>query len=383
MVNDSSVTHIIMVIDQKYTERANERSGGVGTESTILSNELYTKKDKNNIVAVLAETNVSIPTFYVGRIYIDLSQDDKFAEEFEKLVRWAFGKFKYEKPTLGTPPSFILADGTGTILDTNLEYRFATDALQKGKPNANGLVKAYLEKFNKELVKYNFVNGKDEAEQFNSYLQSFKSYLAEFKKVLNDVCHYGNPKIHQFYRTFFEELLRYQVIIPNRPGKAIAELEFYKFITWVLVLHYVAITLKNECFSELKEFLEEIYSIPEYFREVSNDKFKNFLIFKCYTDGFIENLKEQKYYSPLGELLKDITENEVINFEELCEADLVVYLRSLVLALDKGDTYSMWWPYAGFYAVNRYNSLKVFAKSEKASYFGSIKNILGIRQSQL
>ena len=38
-----------MIIDGKYTDRANQRHGGVGTESTILSQELYSKRDKNKI----------------------------------------------------------------------------------------------------------------------------------------------------------------------------------------------------------------------------------------------------------------------------------------------------------------------------------------------
>lgn len=377
MVNDQAVTHIIMIIDEVYTQRANQRSGGVGTESTILSNELYTKKNKNNIVAVLAEPNVKKPTFYAGRIHIDLSNEDKYTEELEKLIRWAFGKFEYEKPTLGTPPSFILANDTGTVLNTNLEYKLAVDSLKKGKSNAISTVKNYLEKLVKEIGKYKF-DKSEPKEQFIEKLESFKAYVEEFKDVTNEVCLFRNLSIHRFYYKFFEDILVYQQIIPNGDSKFVAEIEFYRFITWILVLNYLTVLIKNECFEETSEFLEEIYVLPEYFRNSENSRYRNFLIFKPYTDGFIESLKEEKYYSIFGQLLQEFSNDECVSFKDLCETDLLIYLKSLVLALDKNEDYPiLWWPHAGFYALG-YHPLKIFAKSEKKSYFFEIKKVLNI-----
>lgn len=225
MVNDTSITHIIMIIDKVYTERANGRSGGVGTESTILSNELYTKKNKNNIVAVLAEPNVPKPTFYAGRIHIDLSNEERYAEELEKLIRWAFGMFEYEKPVLGAPPSFILAEDTGVVLNTNLEYQLAIDSLKKGKSNLNSAVKHYLEKLVKELNKYQFDKEESKA-QFIANLDSFKPYVDEFKNVTNEACLFRNGSLHRFYHQFFEDLLAYQEIVPNRQGSLLPRLNF-------------------------------------------------------------------------------------------------------------------------------------------------------------
>ncbi|MTD10816.1 TIR domain-containing protein [Acinetobacter sp. YIM 103518] len=378
MVNDSSVTHIIMIIDEKYTARANDRSGGVGTESTILSNELYTKKGKNNIVAVLAEPNVNKPTFYASRIHIDLSNEEKYTEELEKLIRWAFGKFEYEKPVLGTPPSFIVAEDTGIVLNTNLEYKLAIDSLKKGKANVISSVKNYLEKLETEISKYKF-DKNDTKQQFFAKLESFKAYVDEFKNITNEACLFRNSSIHRLYHKFFEELLTYQEVIPNGQSKLIAEIEFFRFITWILVLNYISILIKNESFDEVAEFLEEIYTLPEYFRNSENTKYRNFLVFKLYTDGFIDSLEEQKYYSIEGHLLKEFSNDQIVSFKELCETDLLIYLKSLVLALEeKEGGASIWWPNAGFYVLDRHNPLKIFAKSEKQSYFSEIKKILNI-----
>ena len=41
MVADPSVTHVIIFCNSEYASKADSRSGGVGTESQIISNETY------------------------------------------------------------------------------------------------------------------------------------------------------------------------------------------------------------------------------------------------------------------------------------------------------------------------------------------------------
>ena len=270
-----------------------------------------------------------------------------------------------------------MAEETGIVLNTNLEYKFALDALQKGKTNSNNTVKKYLDKFRWELKKYDF-DSTNPVESFHKNLESFKTYLSEFKKLLSEVCYSENEKIHYHYRQFFEELLVYQTVEPNGQSKLIAELEFYRFITWVMFLHYVAFTIKSESFDHLKTILEEIYEVPKNFRSSNSEKYRNFLIFKCYSDSFIENLYNQKKYSPIGHLLQDICDNEYVTFEELCEADLLIYLKSIISALESSSYSLIWWPHAGFYVLDGLHPLKIFAKSEKTSYFSEVKKILNI-----
>src|SRR5215510_6065595 len=45
MVTDKSVTHVLVICDQAYSEKADARKAGVGTESQIISKEVYEKVD--------------------------------------------------------------------------------------------------------------------------------------------------------------------------------------------------------------------------------------------------------------------------------------------------------------------------------------------------
>ena len=41
MITDESITHVLVFSDERYAVRANGREAGVGTESQIISSEIY------------------------------------------------------------------------------------------------------------------------------------------------------------------------------------------------------------------------------------------------------------------------------------------------------------------------------------------------------
>ena len=83
MVTDPSVRKVIAVCDCQYAEKANGRQGGVGTETQIMSKEVYEQVDpadrNQKFVALITEKDEKgdpyVPTFLGSRIYIDMSDD--------------------------------------------------------------------------------------------------------------------------------------------------------------------------------------------------------------------------------------------------------------------------------------------------------------------
>jgi SEFIR domain-containing protein len=114
MVTDPEIKKVIVVLDRTYAEKADGRKGGVGTETQIISPEIYAKADQDKFVGVASETGEdgkpSLPSFYKSRIYIDLSQSDIYAANFEQLLRWIYDKPAHPKPPLGKRPEFLNAN---------------------------------------------------------------------------------------------------------------------------------------------------------------------------------------------------------------------------------------------------------------------------------
>lgn len=55
MVTDPTINKVAVISDRKYAEKADGRVSGVGTETQIISREVYEKQDQNKFVAVLPE----------------------------------------------------------------------------------------------------------------------------------------------------------------------------------------------------------------------------------------------------------------------------------------------------------------------------------------
>ena len=95
MVTDPSVRKVIAVCDRLYAEKADGRQGGVGTETQIMSKQVYEQINpadrQQKFVALIAEKNENgdayVPTFLKSRIYIDMSDEMLRAERFEQLLR--------------------------------------------------------------------------------------------------------------------------------------------------------------------------------------------------------------------------------------------------------------------------------------------------------
>lgn len=76
MVADPTVTHVLVVCDAAYVAKADDRkAGGVGTESQIISQEVYAKVNQTKFIPIFFELDELgarfLPVFLKSRIGID------------------------------------------------------------------------------------------------------------------------------------------------------------------------------------------------------------------------------------------------------------------------------------------------------------------------
>lgn len=90
MVADNAIEKVILVCDRAYAEKADKRKGGVGTKAQIISRKIYEQTNQSKFVAIVVEKDGDgkpyLPAYYQSRIYIDLSDNNLYAKNFEQLV---------------------------------------------------------------------------------------------------------------------------------------------------------------------------------------------------------------------------------------------------------------------------------------------------------
>ncbi len=132
MVTDSSVDRILVIADKVYAEKADGRAGGVGTETQIISPEVYSDIKQTKVLPLIFERdddgNVCVPTFLKGRKYIDFSDPDLEQQSYERLLRNLHQAPELTKPKLGKKPAHLSSPSSVTSRTTTIVKRMQSIA---------------------------------------------------------------------------------------------------------------------------------------------------------------------------------------------------------------------------------------------------------------
>lgn len=96
--------NVLMLLGQTYKEKANDRVGGVGTETQIISNDVYKDVEQTKFIPVVIQKDENeeayLPYYLEARNYIDFSNDNMFNKKIIELSRHIYGLPNKEKPVL-------------------------------------------------------------------------------------------------------------------------------------------------------------------------------------------------------------------------------------------------------------------------------------------
>ena len=111
-VRDSTVTNVLMLLTPEYKEKADMKKGGVGTETQIISQKVYSDVDNTKFVPVIFDTRGAsiqdcLPIYLKSRFSINLSDPSIYEDEYMKLVRILFGAPTVNLQPIGSKPEWV------------------------------------------------------------------------------------------------------------------------------------------------------------------------------------------------------------------------------------------------------------------------------------
>lgn len=373
MVNDPEVHKVILVCDRGYASKTNERQGGVGTEAQIISPEIYAKQDQRKFVAVIAEVDEDgkpyLPTYYKSRIYVDLSQADRFSEGFEQLLRWVFDRPLYVKPEIGKPPSYI-TEPVGVVRTTAAAARRAIEALKANRSSAGGAVEEYLARFAEDLEKYRIEKWTGERdEQVAKSIEEFLPGRHEYLAVLLVMLQYaGADAATKSLHRFLESLLPLMKRPSNVHRWDERDYDNFKFIVHELFLLTIAALLRAEQFSAARNLLVT----PYVERRPDGVSTTSYGAFRQPLRSFEARNQRLGRISARADLLKQRSDG-ALPFHYLMQADFVCWLRAAI----HGEK---WWPETLIYAEYelRHGPFEIFARAVSREYSDKVFKLLDI-----
>ncbi|OBX61706.1 hypothetical protein A9299_11530 [Moraxella osloensis] len=378
-VRSDGINKVLIILDKKYTEKANFRTGGVGTETQIISPNIYSDVSQEKFIPVVAEVDEEgkpfLPTFIESRIYIDLSGKSNFEDEYEKLLRNIYQRPANKKPKLGKPPSYLFNETVITFSTSNIIRRF--DNLDLISENQIYMfLNEFLEKFLDDLKEFSLVNvdrtssltfGKALVDNLHSYLPLLTDYVIFTSKILKTHISFD----YQIFINFFEKM--YHLRFPSEilGGYYPHDYDNFIFITHELFLYTVALAVKYENM----DFLEELFHSPYLLKRRNTNKSepKRYSELYTYVDTFDAYYKEtysKNFYSPMADLISNRVTGG-ITLKELVEADLLIfYVSSLE------DIY--WFPITYIYRESYLGNIDFFQRLISKRYFEKVKGLLNV-----
>lgn len=388
MVTDPDIRKVIIVLDRAYGEKADGRRGGVGTETQIISPEIYAKADQDKFVGVASETGEDgkpfVPTFYKSRIYIDLSQADIYATNFEQLLRWIYDKPAHPKPPLGKKPEFL--DENAVQLPTRSRASRAIELLKSGSALAAAATEEYFSVFSESIEAFRIpietFREQDFDEPIVKSIDSFLPYRDEFIGVVSAIARYSTSNDEKLLRGFFEKVIRYT----RRPKSVSQWHEWYwdnfKFIVHEMFLYSIALLLKHERFDLVQSLMSHGYYVGEATEDARNPM-QPFGVIRGHLDSLTHRNSRLKLkrFSLHADMLEKRSHASGVPMNDLMQADFVLFLYDSLTSF-KEQHEQLWWPVTLVYLQEYAAPFEIFARSESQRYFKKICPLIAVSSKE-
>ncbi len=383
MVNDPSVQRVLVVCNKDYAEKANRRVGGVGIESSIISEKVYNDVGQTKFIPIVRDVDENgkaiLPTYMASLLYIDLHSSHSFEDGYDKLLRILYKRPLHKRPPLGKTPTYLENDCDSFLPTAGRVHRISEGVLE-GKANVNLMIQDYIDVFIGAIEGYKIdekiISQDNLIQEIEKGIHQLKLLNDDFVKFLQVVVK-TEYCTSQFLMEFFERLLqKYEDLgISLYEGQDLLSMSFdnFRYFNHELFISFAATMIKSDKFRELADVIRSKFCVIETLYSQSA-KSHSYLDFRAYNYTLNRFKNDREHLNKVSvEANMMINSATVITGEELVKADLLLYYLSLFYPV-KGEFFSYWYPELSIY--NR--SIEVLPRIASKRYFDKVKFLFGV-----
>lgn len=383
MVSDPTIDRILVIADMSYAEKADGRSGGVGTETQIISPGIYADIKQTKVLPLIFERDaddaVCVPTFLKGRKYIDFSDPDSEEASYDRLLRNLHQAPELTKPKLGKKPAHLAKPSTVTSRSSTVAKRIRT-IVESGRGNLSFAINDFAEAMEDTLEDLRILYDR---QQEDTWCKTIEENIRQslplrdsFVEVCSTILAANNEQVAvETISDLLQQLLRYKH--PKRDtGGGIFEIsqDNYRFICYELFLYAVAVSIRFKAYAVAEQLMSASYLEP---RDFDGDYSHN-----SSARAFNEHAKSinemcavegnTRRTSKTGDWIKERATLRGLGFRMLCQADAVLAIHPKVYG---------WWPRSMILSF-RESPFDLFMKAETPEGFRSLGILLGLSKPQ-
>lgn len=384
MVKSDEIFRVLIISNKKYSEKADIREGGVGTETQIITPSIYSKEKQEKFIPIVIERDENgepyLPIYLKSRKYIDFSRIETFEDSYEELLRNILEAPSLPKPKIGVKPPAYITESTINLSETNNKLRTIENQLKKSNSVSNKELNNFMELFLDNLWNYEQKNTSNDlklfGEQLYNALVSYKPLREDFIKFIDILSSYEIENSEDVLIDFFENAPIYNSPREdNAGGWKNSRFEIFKIIFHELFIYTIAIILKNKNYKLVADLLHSKYYKKDKY---SGEKEPEAFVFLYNYHQNLESYSSQFFNKITGFGDYVITNlSDTLKKEEVILADTLCYFVSY---LDQNTLYKTWFPNTYLYG-ERLNT-NFFEKITSQKHFEKIKVIFNINTKE-
>lgn len=362
-VNNPEVDRVLIVCDQKYADKANNREGGVGDETAIISTEIYGKVNQEKFIPIIVECDEDgdpyVPAYIKSRIYVDLSSAEQYEAEYEKLLRNIYEKPLFKKPKLGSKPEWLEEDSVNLFPLQDLVRQL------KGSGNVrkqNVIIRRFIDQYIETLKLYYDKDLNDGQQVYETWVKTknVRDYFLDFLDTLLETDYDLGKLLCEIFERFYNTLTCVKTFNDKANSYGDIECDVFKTLIWELFVCTVTFLRHYEDFETLNKVLSNTYFLID---SGFGGSFKatNYARFRHYSRPIEEYYKPKSEKKDLFTLMGNTLccereKHPIYTKETLAQADLFLYqVFNAFDLVSESTSYrdSCWFPTCYVYAGER------------------------------
>ena len=96
---------VLILCEEGYAKKADNRTGGVGTETQIITPDVYGEYKQEKFIPIIMEIPKAVPSYLKSRYALYVTKDEEI--EYRTLCRYIYGLGERKKPSLGKRPTWL------------------------------------------------------------------------------------------------------------------------------------------------------------------------------------------------------------------------------------------------------------------------------------
>lgn len=348
MVNAPDIDYVLLFCDKIYQERANNRVGGVGTETQIITSEIYDKIEESKFIPVIMERDKQsgkefLPTFVKNKIYFDFTNVTKTDyETMEEIARFVYDKPLIKKPKLAAVPEFTQENN---LYKLDLLVQSLGRETNSASRTASVFQSEFLVSYYSEIDNYNITETdleksksvKQPSEFIYEKIVKSVPLIEHFNEAIKAYVNSGAIKAEVFI-AYFEDMVE---MIEKEERVYFLKADLIRFLLHESILNIVHLLLERNEYAILSNIILSDYMYMNRENE--------FTILRMP----LESLRQYNEVSNLnkismhGYVLKNRYNSK--KFKQIQEADLFLYFVTKLNPYFNDQYYNTWYPVTSVY----------------------------------